>query len=294
MSKLLKLWIAIILFLVYPCSLVSLFAQAYAYPNIPDSIASESQRVYYFSQHFWDNADLADSTLLSEPKIVLDYLYLIQQLPNNDKAECIKSTIDKMLRHTYNYKLLLFWLERYLHNPHSPFFSDETFILVIDAILDVPISEGDKNALLYAKEVLLKNHIGAVAENFDFIGRDGLKMSLYEIEAPLLLLVFNSPDCSACHNLEKEISENDSIQQFVKEERLKILAISPMTDRDNWISHTYPSNWICGFDEEMTIIKEHLYEIGRFPSIYLLDKDKRVIIKEADYSLLIETLFSAK
>ena len=67
-----------------------------------------------------------------------------------------------------------------------------------------------------------------------------------------------------------------------------------MADYEDWLKHDYPKNWICGFDEGKTIVKGRLYEINQFPSIYLLDENKRVLIKEADYELLTNALFGRK
>ena len=278
--------------LTYSTVLVS--AQTYSYPDIPDSITIKTERVAYMAYHFWDHADFSDSTLLSKPKLVLDYLYLTRQLNEIQRSECFKNTINRISINTHIYNNMLFWIERYLHNPRSPYFSDETFVQVIDAMLESSAEEENARELLYLRELLQKNQIGTVAENFEFKYKDGFMDYLFDIDAPLLLLIFNSPDCSLCHNLEQKISQNESIQQMVSNGQLKILAISPMADYDDWSNHKYPQNWICGFDDEMTIIKERLYEIKQFPSIYLLDEDKRVIIKEADYELLTSVLLGEK
>ena len=165
------------------------------------------------------------------------------------------------------------------------------FIDIIDAMLEISTDERLKNELTYIKEVSSQNQIGSFANDFSFILKDGSIKALYDIESPLVLLVFNSPDCSICHKLEDNISKNDSIQQLITENQLKILAISPSADYAEWQNHKYPANWTCGFDNNMSIIKNHLYEIKQFPSIYLLDKDKRVLIKEVNYSTLVSTLF---
>lgn len=45
-------------------------------------------------------------------------------------------------------------------------------------------------------------------------------------------------------------------------------------------------NWYVGFDVDNEISSSRLYDIQRLPSIYLLDQNKRVLLKEADYERL--------
>ena len=65
--------------------------------------------------------------------------------------------------------------------------------------------------------------------------------------------------------------------------KLKLLAVTPDADYEEWMEHAYPSNWLVGYDRDKIIYSQRLYDIQRLPCLYLLDKDKRVLLKEADY-----------
>ena len=43
----------------------------------------------------------------------------------------------------------------------------------------------------------------------------------------------------------------------------------------------YPAEWFNGFDPDMVIRTETLYDVRAIPSLYLLDEDKTVIMKDA-------------
>ena len=139
-----------------------------------------------------------------------------------------------------------------------------------------------------------KNQVGKQANNFSFVNKEGHNNSLYKIEAPLLLLVFNNPDCSLCHQTEKSIVQNELLQSLMNSGRLKLLAIAPDADYEEWMNHTYPSNWLVGYDKEKVIYEQRLYDIQRLPCLYLLDKDKRVLLKEADYNRLCKYISENK
>jgi hypothetical protein len=53
-----------------------------------------------------------------------------------------------------------------------------------------------------------------------------------------------------------------------------------------------PSRWINGYDDALTITSERLYNLNAIPSLYLLDGDKRVLIKDGTNVAHIENLIS--
>ena len=268
------------------------FSQSYTYPVIPDSIQDRKDRISYMAMHFWDHANFSDSSLFAQPKLFLDYIYLLQSLPDETRTECIQKSTGPISTQPFGFDCLTFWLDRYFHNPQSPYYNETFFLQFVDILLENTTDEGQKNTLTYYKKMTQRNQLGCVAEDFSFVSKERTKKRLFDIDAPLLLLVFNSPNCSLCQKLEKEISDNGAIQEMINNNQLNVLAICPVADYEDFKNHEYPSNWTFGYDEEMIIVNEQLYEIRQFPSIYLLDSDKRIIIKEADYEMLITTLFN--
>ena len=97
------------------------------------------------------------------------------------------------------------------------------------------------------------------------------------------MLIFNNPDCSLCHLAEEHIANDEKIQALLNIGKLNILAITPDAEYDDWMKHKYPANWLVGYDMERNIYNHRLYDVQRLPCMYLLDKDKCVLLKEADY-----------
>ena len=52
----------------------------------------------------------------------------------------------------------------------------------------------------------------------------------------------------------------------------------------------YPDNWYNGFDPNLVIRGEGLYSVRAIPSLYLLDKEKGVILKDAPENRLLSYL----
>ena len=54
-------------------------------------------------------------------------------------------------------------------------------------------------------------------------------------------------------------------------------------DIDEWLAYadTYPKEWYNGYDHKYIIRTDRIYNVRAIPSLYLLDKDKKVIMKDA-------------
>jgi hypothetical protein len=50
-----------------------------------------------------------------------------------------------------------------------------------------------------------------------------------------------------------------------------------------WEAHsrTFPGNWEVGHDKDNMIVNESIYDRRASPSIYILDENKKVILKDA-------------
>ena len=72
------------------------------------------------------------------------------------------------------------------------------------------------------------------------------------------------------------------IKAMVRDKQLVILAVYPDEDIVAWREHTadFPKEWLNGYDKDQMINQEELYDLRAIPSFYLLDKDKRVILKD--------------
>ena len=265
-------------------------AQGFHYPTPPDSLCNRQERIVYIVEHFWNDQNIADTASFKSPKLLLDYLYLLEQISDEEKNKYIDSFISLASNHHETFNVLLWLLDNILYNSVSPFYDEETYLKMLNVIIATDI---DSTLKLLPKErlrIIKKNRVGKYANDFTFIDKQGQKHRLYEIKTPFLLLVFNNPDCSFCHQIEKKINNNIIIQQLLMNDSLKILAITPAAEYNKWLEHQYPKEWDVGFDIDKTIETSRLYDIQRFPSIYLLDRDKRVLLKEADYERLCKYL----
>ena len=53
----------------------------------------------------------------------------------------------------------------------------------------------------------------------------------------------------------------------------------------------YPEEWYNGFDPDFVIRNETLYNVRAIPSLYLLDSEKTVLLKDAPENRMFEYLY---
>ena len=73
---------------------------------------------------------------------------------------------------------------------------------------------------------------------------------------------------------------------------MAVLNIYIDEDLEEWRSYmtVYPEHWYNGFDPDMVIRGENLYNVRAIPSLYLLDRNKTVIMKDAPEARVFEWL----
>jgi thioredoxin-related protein len=130
--------------------------------------------------------------------------------------------------------------------------------------------------------LLQQNNIGDLANDVTYVTPRGYKKRMYDIKANFLLLYFNNPECNACEKMKEALTASVIINQKLKAGDLKILSIYTDKDEKIWLDHLseYPQSWIQGWDENEYLYKKKVYDLRAIPTIYLLDKGKKVLLKD--------------
>jgi thioredoxin-related protein len=173
--------------------------------------------------------------------------------------------------------------ERYLYAPNSPYRNDEYFILFLKQIVNTSILDDTHNIRArYLLNLAYKNNPGNNAEDLQSTLANGKRGNIYGIKADYLLLMFFNPGCKECQNTTETLQKTAEISSSLKNNTLKILAIYPDENLDKWKEHMaeIPSNWINGYDETLSIREKEIYDLKAIPTLYLLDKEKKVILKD--------------
>ena len=176
---------------------------------------------------------------------------------------------------------------KYLYEPNSPFRNEEYYIPVLRHIIALPrMEEPDKSRPRFLLDMALKNRPGEVAADFVYTRTNGSRGRLRRISADYTLLFFNSPDCEDCRRVKGYMAASEYLAGMTGEgsarrPRLVILAVYPDEDVELWRAASYPPCMLNVHDASQAISRQRLYDLKAIPCLYLLDADKRVLLKDA-------------
>ena len=173
---------------------------------------------------------------------------------------------------------------KYLYDPNSPLRNEDHYNSFARRLSACDLVEPSmRGKYRYEAEMTSLNRTGTVAADFRFSDKSGRMRTLHGIEAPLTLLFFSNPGCDACMNIIQVLKGNEKISSMISSGQLAVLNIYIDEDLQGWRDYmpVYPDQWYNGFDPDLVIRTENLYHVRAIPSLYLLDQDKRVIMKDA-------------
>lgn len=183
--------------------------------------------------------------------------------------------------------------ETYLYEPDSPMADEEMFITVLEAMLDTPVmSAAAKRRTGDLLTMVMKNRPGTKALDFGFTSASGEPRSLYATDADFILIFFNSPGCRFCAGTLRQLKKAEGINRLLAQKRMSILSVYPGAEMDRWRRHIkdFPEEWVNGFDEDGGIMARRLYNLKTLPALYLLDREKVVLLKDASVEDIEEYL----
>ena len=148
----------------------------------------------------------------------------------------------------------------------------------------------------------MANILGTEASDVELPDTAGKTTNLYSLQAPYTLVVIWDPTCSHCKEI---IPKLDSAYNAKwKNMGLKFFALAKETDgkKTDWMdfihehhlndwTHVYYSKEADKARTDSGIPSySQLYDVQSFPTLYLLDKDKRIIAKKLALDQIDEIL----
>ena len=253
----------------------------------PPGPMDDAQRYAYLREHFWDDLDFADTVFI----VSTDTIHMLRAFDTyirNFVTESDPSPVAELMRKASGSKIMLEYFamlaERVLHDPNSPLHSDELYIPVLEALVASPwLDEWEKIAPEHDLRMALQNRVGLPANDFRYTLASGATGTLYGVKAEYVLLFINNPGCPMCKQLREQIDGSPMLSVMIKRGRLKVVALYPDEDLAEWREYRghIPPSWINGYDAGCVVREKSLYDLHAIPTLYLLDRDKRVLVKDS-------------
>ena len=95
-----------------------------------------------------------------------------------------------------------------------------------------------------------------------------------------------------CREVREQLLSSPLHNELTERGDLKVLVLYPDEDLTAWKEHLtdYPTAWINGYDKGCHIERKNLYNINAIPALYLLDKQKMVLVKDSTNVAEIEQI----
>ncbi len=280
--------------------------------SVPGMITDDRDIVEYRVLNYWNSfADPSreypcDTVLVSGVSMgdveqaFVDWSVLLDVVSRKNADEAVSNLYEKAwacerkdtssnVYDTFN--LLMY---KYFYAPTSPYRNEDHYHAYVSRLaaqegMD-PVMKGK-----YEHEAKMTglNRTGTVAADFRFSDRNGRIRTLHGIKAPMTLLFFSNPGCEACMEIIKMLKGESGIAEMIADGSLAVLNIYIDEDLQAWKEYmpVYPEEWYNGFDPDFVLRQDTIYNVRAIPSLYLLDAEKRVILKDAPEQKVFEVLW---
>jgi thiol-disulfide isomerase/thioredoxin len=268
----------------------------------------------YYKLHYWDGVTFMDSRVLRTPfflpKLERYYREVLPQAPDS----IIKDLDYKLLlarSSTEMFKFLLNWFTDEYINPKY-MGQDAIFVHLFEKYHSKGVSywlnEKQMEAVSRRAYMQMSNLIGVTAANLEMVDTTGKPSNLFSLNAEYTLVIFWDPTCGHC---KEEVPRIDSIYRATwKAKGVRIYSVLSDNDKKKefveYIKEHKIGDWTNVYEtkEMEKIIADakrpgfkQLYDVIQTPTLFLLDKEKRIIGKKLGFEQLndfLKTKWSSK
>ena len=260
-------------------------------PNPPAVLTGVAERAEYVAGHYWQGLDYANAAWLADSaaleQVFVYWIPVLAQLSPDSRAKVAGTVITHGKGHPAMQLRLGELAELYFHEPNSPYRSEELYIPILHALVEVShIKDIYKERYCYQLEKALMNRPGTHATDFAFVTREQRTQRLSDIRSDYVLLYFFNPDCHDCKRVAAYITASPVFSSLLEYKRLTVLAVYPDEDLLVWKKHLYsmPEEWIVA--RYANDADRKAYDLPAIPNLYLLNWEKKVIWKDASAELI--------
>ena len=276
---------------------------------IPAAYTDPDERISYAIEHYWDGFFGGDgrtdsARVLGVPKgeveqALANYIGVLGRAPLPQAGKAVSGLFDalaaKQAADTSNrvYLAMTEMVARYLYDPNSPLRDEDLYLPFVQKMAASPLTKEDmRTAYRYEAQMCALNPRGSVAPDFVMTLRGGTQVRMHSVRAERTLLFFSNPGCHNCKEIIDALQADGNVLNLIREGRLAVLNIYIDEDLDAWRSYMpiYPKEWLNGYDAAHILRQDVLYNIRAIPSLYLLDAEKRILLKDAPLERVQEAL----
>lgn len=251
-------------------------------------------------EQWWSAFDFGDSTAANRDRaeqMMADWIFASAKTDSLTRVRAAKAFVHRAAASS---RWRDYWqlTDHYLGNPNSPLRDDRLFVAVIREALEAfPLGELDSVKWADRMCCIDRNQVGSVATDFAFVRRDGKRdgagtladfVSAHVQKGQYLLLLFYDPDCDNCKLTLEHMRSDEQLAEWIEHGQLKVLAVYAEADLAMWRAHPEEVNatWYDAYSPDGEVQTHMRYYLPAAPSLYLLDHERRVVLKDATWNMV--------
>lgn len=290
-------------------SVAEVQTRAFPQVQVPTICSTQEERHAYILDHFWDgflkpglySDTLVFSGVRSEDleSAVGLYTTILGQASLSEARKSVETLVTKLEAFKVADSLstttqkVIDLMDRYLYDPNSPVRDEDIYGAYARKLAGTSlIPASRKGAYLHDAQMCALNERGTKAADFVFKQIDGRTRTLYSVKAPLTILFFSNPGCPSCREIIESLMARMYLVDMIERGELAIVNVYIDEEIDKWKEYqeTYPTSWYNGYDPTFTIRQDLTYSVRAIPSLYVLDEQKNVIMKDAPQEKVLQML----
>ncbi len=286
----------------HPNSLLAMLFNSMKRPEIPavPVVNGKPDSAYpyrFVKNHFWDDVLFSDDRLLRtpffEPKLDDYFRYYVSPEPDS----IIEEVKYILLSARTGKEIYPYLLTKFTNKYMNPEFmgQDKVFVYLFENFYakgdTMILNPASRKTVVERAYSLMANQLGKPAPVLNLTDTTGKISSLYSINADFTVVAFWDPNCGHC---KEEMPRLDSFYQHKwKGMNVAVYGVNIyenelpawkkfITEKklEGW-THTYQTKAAKDAEEKAGQPNyRQLYDIFKTPTLYLLDKDKRIIAKQ--------------
>ncbi|MBL0738543.1 DUF5106 domain-containing protein [Flavobacterium sp. GN10] len=242
----------------------------------------------FIRKNYWSGVDFKDTLLLNTPFLADKTENYTRQF-NPDDSNTVGIVVELLEKSKVNpqlFQIISDAMFQIYNKPGSDYYNNDVTIAILNKSLEQTfIPDWKKLSIREQIKIIQKNKIGTIANNITLKDSSGKSHVLKESKATYILLYFYDPECHSCAKATPIVKDWAG-----KQKNLKIWSVYIEQDKAKWEKYnnenSSPENWLNLWDENREDKLTEKYWIDGIPAMYLLDKDKKVLLKNASFNQL--------
>jgi hypothetical protein len=285
----------------YPNTLLSAIIAANNLPSMPGSILNNyridptaaiyKETTQFLRENYWKDVDFKRDVLLNTVVLPSKTRKYISFFDKNDPQliTVVKELLDKSAVNPVMYQVIS---DALYDSFNAPAYHNNNENIAISILKNAKeqafVPDWKKQSIEQQILIHEKNKVGSQAANLALKDTADVKYILHDLKSKYTILFFYDPECSHCTEIMPKMKGwfyTDGPKDG------EVAAIYMNQNEQEWKKYvnenTYPPKWLNLWDKNEENKLQEKYWIQSLPTIYVLDENKNVILKNIEFKELV-------